>query len=308
MISNRKNAKRIRIYSLLVTIITLSFLSTTGFAEGSMQQFQREFLLGGNLRGTILLVGWSKDAADVEKLFDIVVAKANESYARLDYQNTAGDVAQLSASAGQGPKKVSDDVFAAFEAAQKVSDWTGGLFDIAYGGEGGWRDIKLNKGASTVELAKSGMKIRFDQIMSGFLAEYIARLIYTANMQNAIVKVGNVFRGLGSGLNGPWKIQVQDDSGTFAHHALNLTVANTGVATVSASQFRASPPIDPRSKQPVSAPCRGVVALSNDAALAEGLAYAVFIAGPAEGQKILSKFAKGLIVDSAGKFIRTAGF
>lgn len=291
-----------------IALVIVSLLAGPALAQGGIQQYQRNFSIGGRLPATILLVGWTKDSADIQKLFDIVTAKANETYARLDWQNSSSDVAQLVARAGQGGAQVPDDVVAAFEAALKVSGWTGGAFDIAYAGEGSYKDIKISRGSSSVELKKSGMQIRFDPIINGFMAELIARHIYAANMQNAIVKVGNVFRGLGQGLHGPWKIQVQDDAGTFARHALDLTVANTGIATVSASQYRAMPHIDPRSKQQIATPCRGVVALMNDAAQADGLANAVFVLGPEEGLKLLSKYAKGLIVDNEGKFIRSPGF
>jgi thiamine biosynthesis lipoprotein ApbE len=101
---------------------------------------------------------------------------------------------------------------------------------------------------------------------------------------------------------------MQDDEGTFALHALNLSIANTGVAAISRSQFRASPPIDPRTKMKIEPTCKGVVVLMDDAALAQGLAGAAFVLGPVEGMKLIEKHGKGVIVDNAGKFLRTPGF
>lgn len=305
MTSSRSRWRKSGISSLSITLaLALIVLPAIAHAQGGIRQFSRQTTVGGRHSVQILIVGMERDAASIERLLDLAVAKASEVTANLDPNNPSGELAQLMA---KGSMQVSEEVAFAFEEALQVAGWTGGRFDIAFG-DGSYRDIKISKGSRTVELKRPGMQLKFDYIISGVLAELMARLISASGMQNAIVKAGNVFRGLGQGMGGPWKIQVQDDAGTFARHALNLTVLNTGIATVSASQFRGQPPIDPRSGQAIAPPCRGVVALMNDAAAADGIAYAAFISGPGEGQKLLSKYAKGLLVDPDGKFIRTPGF
>lgn len=300
-----------RLLAPLLTVATLLSLTPAGAqAEDGIKVFQRQLMIGGRIPSVILVVGWQKDAPDVEKLMDIVSSRATESFMRLDWQNPASDVARINASAGQDPVKVSEDVAHAFEEAKTISNWTGGAFDITASGAGSWKDIKVDLGASTVELKRSGMQARFDPLVEGFLAEYLIRMISGANMHNAMVKVGSVFRGVGQGLAGPWKIQVQDDEGTFAHHALNLVVSNAGIATVSANQFRGQPLIDPRSKQAINPPCKGTTIVMKNATQAQGVAMAVFVLGPEKGYEMLVKLgnARGLIVDGNGKFIRTPGF
>lgn len=308
----KRGVKRPGIYkrAALTTLALLASacLPLTSLAQGGIERYTRQFTIGGRLPGAILLVGWSKDAKDIQKLLDLVIARANESFGRLDWRNRTSEVARLNASAGKGAFRVSGDVLAAFQAAQKVSRLTGGAFDIAYSGPGNYRNIKLK--SSAVEFNKPGMRVSFDPIMEGFLADLILRYIYASNMRNAIVKVGNVFRGMGQDLRGPWKIQVRDNEGTYAHHALNLTIGNTGVATISAGQFRSQPLIDPRSKKAVSPSLRGATIVMKEAALAQGMAHAIFVLGPNKGMAMLKKSgqAKGLIVDNAGKFIRSPGF
>ncbi len=314
MISDRKNAKRawknkIVLFCAAFTISSLLAQASVHATDG-IKLYQRQATIGGRVPAVMLIVGWQKDSNDIEKLMDIVSSKATETFTKLDWQNPSSDISKLNQSAGQGPIKVSDDVAHAIAEAMKISAWTNGAFDITYAGSGSWRDIKVNEGNASVELKKSGMQLRFDNMMEGFLADLMIRYINTANMKNAMVKVGSVFRGMGQSIMGPWKIQVQDDEGTFAHHALNLTVRNAGIAAVSASQYREKPLIDPRSKSTISPPCRGTTIVMKDAAHAQGVAHAVFVLGPKKGYEMLTKMGKaaGLIVDSAGKFIRTPGF
>lgn len=314
MICVKRGSKKHRSYKRAaisgMTLLALSCLSLTSLAQGGVERFTRQFTIGGRLPGAILLVGWSKDAKDIHKLLDLVIARANESYSRLDWRNRSSEVARLNSHAGKGRLKVSGDVLAAFQAAQKASRLTDGAFDIAYAGSGSYRNIKVKDKGSTVELKKAGMRVSFDPIMEGFLADLILRYIYGSNMRNTIVKVGNVFRGMGQDLRGPWKIQVQDNEGTYAHHALNVTIGNTGMATISAGQFRSQPLIDPRSKKAISPTLRGTTIVMNEAALAQGMAHAIFVLGPDQGLALLKKSgqAKGLIVDQTGKFIRSPGF
>jgi thiamine biosynthesis lipoprotein len=264
--------------------------------------------MAGRSPAVILIVGWQKDEASVNRLMDAVSQRAAETFARLDWMNPASDVSRINASAGTSAVRVSSDVAEAFKEAKKISGWTKGAFDITYAGAGSYKDIKV--GGNSVELKKSGMQARFDPLMNGFLAEYMIRLIHTAGMQNAMVKVGNVFRGMGSGVSGPWKIQVQDDEGTYAHHALNLVVSNAGIATSSASQYRGTPLIDPKSKKAIAPTSKGNTIVMKNAAEAQGVSYAVFVLGPKKGYEMITKLgnARGLIVDNAGKFIRTPGF
>lgn len=304
-ITNNRAGER-RTTKWLPLLGALLFAAKIASAQGGIEQYQHRAMIGGRLPVTILLVGYSKDKADINKLFNIVSSKANEIYANLDWQNPSGDVGKLNTKAGTGPVTVSDDTLAAFEVAEKLSKWSGGAFDITYAGEGDWHDAKL--AGDSVELKKSGMQVRFDQMINGFIAETISRLIYAAGMQNVMVKVGSVFRGIGQNTTGPWKIEIQDNEGTFAHHALNLTVANTGVAAVSAGDFRTAKLIDPRSKKEIAPPCRGSVVVMSDAAEADGISHAVFVMGPVAGMELLTKIGKGLIVDNNGKFARSPGF
>lgn len=275
----------------VAALLLASLLPSAAFSQGSVRQYSRQATVGGRLPASIILVGYSKDAQDIEKLFDVVISRANEVYSKLDSSNPDSEASKIAAG---GQVATSPEVTAAFDAIRKVCDWTNGAFEVVASG-GSCRDIKVGK--DSVSFKGAGGRFDLSPILNGFMAEMMSRLILASGMQNAIVKVGNVFRGYGQGLGGPWKIQVQDDAGTFARHALNLTVINTGIATVSASQYRGT-----------ASNCRGVVAVMNDAALAEGVAYAAFLLGPDAGFKLLSKVSRGLVVDGNGKFMRTPGF
>jgi thiamine biosynthesis lipoprotein ApbE len=303
--------RRSRFRLLASGFCLLSFLivaSTATPQEAAPQQFQQNFSIRGRINGTIIVLGWPADAANIQKLADMVIAEAQKTYDALDASNPSSEVARINAAAGTGKQKASWQVVDAYKAAKKVAEWSRGAFDVVVVG-GDYKSIGIDDKENTVELKKSGMETRFDPIMEGILADYMITLINQANMRNAMVRAGNVFRGSGMSTHGPWAIQVQEDSASYARHALNITVSDKGVATISATDFRSKPLIDYRSKTAVAPPEKGATIMMGEAALAQGVAYAVFVVGPKDGMDLLAKAgARGLIVDLQGKFLRTAGF
>lgn len=291
--------------AFLTIVFIFAFSIDSADAQG-VTQFQRRATIGGKIPVYILMLGWSKDSRAIEKVFDILIARANDSYLRLDWQNTSSEVAKVNAAAGAGAVGVSPEVASAFKVATKIAEWTGGAFDVTYAGSGSWRDVKVS--GDSVELQKQGMNVRFDGMMEGYLADLIVFYIKSSGMTNAMVKVGDVFRGIGSSLHGPWKVQIEEATGIFAHHAISLTVENTAVAAASVDSLRGLNLIDPRSKGQKSPSCKGAVVVMKEAADAQGLAHAVFVLGPDEGMKLMTKMSKGMIIDNNGKFLRTPGF
>lgn len=292
---------------LILLIAPVCLAQSSSQSQDAVQIFQREMNVGP-FRSAILMLGYSRDKADVDKLFDVLVQKANESYSNIDAQNPSGDVGKIIAAAGKDAVQVSPETVSAFEVALKVSKWSEGAFDITSGEVGDWRDIKVSKSSSTVKLSKAGMTVNLQNIAEGHVAEILIRLIKLANMNHALVKVGSTFRGMGQSINGPWKIEVMDNEGSFAHRAINLTVQDTGIATASAATYRINKLVDPRTKKQVEPKCRGIVVVAPDTATAQALANAAFVMGPQDGMKLISSYGKGLIVDLSGNFLRSQGF
>ncbi|MBI4126252.1 MAG: FAD:protein FMN transferase [Deltaproteobacteria bacterium] len=247
----------------VLMIMMVLLLSCSVRADEAIREFVREFSVDGS-SAAIILLGFERDAADVEKLIGLAV----------DYAKN------LSSELRGGGK--SDNVKAIGNAAKRVSTWTSGAY-------------------AATDIAS---------LQDGFLADAILRYLYAGGMKNILVRINASFRGIGQSRQGPWTVQVQDEEGTFAHHALNLTVQNTGVATVTAGQYRGKTLIDPRTKQPVTLRAKGVVVVSREAALAQGVAQAIFLMGPQEGMTLFQKLPdiKGMIVDAEGNFLRSPGF
>lgn len=286
--------RKLRIIAAL--IICAALFAGTAHASGT-KQYSHRVSVGGK-SGAVLIVGWSKDEANIQKLVNLVSQHANEAY-----RSILGDLNRLSSS--EGSMQVSWQTAECLAKGIQVSKWTKVDILSASGSSGSYKDISVNEKKRTVNVKKTGLRFKADSIMSGYLADLMIRYIHSSGMQNALVKVGNVFRGVGHSMHGPWKIQVQEDSSTYARHALNLTVSNVAIATISSTQLPGKSIYNPRAKHNVATQCKGATIVMSEGAQAEGVAYAIMIAGPGDGMKIMEKSgANGLIVDKSGKFLR----
>ncbi len=276
-------------------------LIAAGAHADAPKQYQHSIIVGGRFSGAVLIVGWARDESKIAKLVDLVTQHADEAY-----RTISSDVARLNGSSSQAPASVGWQTAECVANARRVAEWTKVDILAAPGSSGGYKDVKVDVEKRTIEFKKAGVRINIDPVINGYLADVLIRYIHASGMQNAMVKVGNVFRGVGVSLHGPWKIQVQEDSTTYARHALNLTVSDTAIATISSTQLPGRQVYDPRSGKNIATQCKGATIVMSEAALAEGVAYAVMIAGPKDGMKILERVgkARGLIVDKSGKFLR----
>lgn len=280
------------------------------YAQEKQEHFSRTFYAGTS-PAAIIIVGSSSERHIIEPLLDRAIGQTVDAFNQLHWQNPAGEVAKINAASGDAIP-VQPTTLAIFKAAARAAEWTGGAFDITFASPvGDYTAIKINDRNETIKLKKKGMQVRFDYILDGFLADLAIRTIHEGGRSHAMVKIGNVFRTLGSSAYGPWKIQIhQHESQTHAYRAMNLVVANTGAATISGLEFQKTPLLDPRTKQSVTICCRGVSIVSSEAALAQGLAYGIYVLGEQQGIALLNSLnkAQGIIVDSNGNLLRSTGF
>ena len=285
--------------------IAAAFLMMILFAQkgygSEVKQYQHAVTIGGNISGTVIIVGLVSDDSKIQQLINYVVDMANEA-------NNAvkSDIGKLNSAEPGTSIQVSWQTAELLSKGKKISEWTSTDILSAENSTGSHKDISVDEKGRSVSIKKAGIKINPSPIISGYLADILIRYINSAGMQNAMVRVGNVFRGMGSGTHSPWKIQVQEDSSTYAKHALNIIISDSGAATVSSTQFPGQTIFDADSGKNIPVKCKGSTIIMSEAVYADGVAYSMMILGPEKGIKTLAdmKSARGLIVDKAGKFIR----
>lgn len=288
-----------RFFPLLISVI-LAVTASSAYAANAPQEYRHPVEIGGALRGTIIIVGWKRDTAEIKKLVNLVRQRGDEAYRII-----ARDIRRLKSAAPKTPVAVGWQTAECLSKGRLIAEWTDVDVLVRRDSAGGSADLRINPGARTVTLERSGLRLSTRAVLEGYLVDLLLRYINAAGMKNVLVNVGTVFRGLGESLHGPWKVQVQEDSTTYAKHSFDISASNVGIATLSATAYPGGEIYDPRKRRMIRLDAKGATVIMNEAALAAGMAHAVMIAGPRDGMKLLERgSAHGLIVDASGSFLR----
>ena len=125
----------------------------------------------------------------------------------------------LNARAGHGPFRASRDLYAATEAALRMAEKTGGAFDptvlpvIRRGPEAlplvGWRKVRLDPKARTIELPEKGMALDFGGIGKGWALDLAARIMTARGATRVFMNFGGQILAIGSPEGGgDWSVVV----------------------------------------------------------------------------------------------------
>lgn len=242
--------------------------------------------------------------------------------------------------AGQTPVKVPKELFKVIAAAVKVSELSGGAFDVTWASMRGLWDFRighekvprpeevkarlglvdykavvLDPAESTVFLKRKGMAIGLGGIAKGYAVDKAMELVLKSGVTNAIIKAGGDMRVQGSGNGGAgWEVGIQDprDRGRLM---ARLTLSNVSISTSGDyERFFVKDGVlyhhimDPRTGYPAKE-SRSVTVIGPDTMTTDALSTAIFVLGPQKGLELAKKLAgiEVLIVDSSGAVSSSGG-
>lgn len=238
--------------------------------------------------------------------------------AQLSLYRPTSEVSRLNAKAAREPVRVTPDLFRLFRQAQRLSDETGGAFDITVaplvrcwgfmGGTGktpapetlaearsvvGMNLIKLNEKDFTVQFTREGMMLDFGAIGKGYAVERAADLLREAGVTSALVNGGtSTVYALGKPPGAEcWKVALEfpaNDTGDASREHLATVSLRDEAMSVSAvwgKSFQSGGKVlghvlDPRSGEPTSRAMLAAVALPS-AMETDALSTALLIEGEA---------------------------
>ena len=208
------------------------------------------------------------EIADVERLADP---------ARAD-----GGLAALNAAAGKGPLTVDSRLLTLLGRASDFCFWSEGAHGpVRVEQPAGLTDcsrLRLDRQKCTAELAE-GSRLDLRGFAEGFAVDRAVEILKQAGGGNGLVRIGTVQRGFGAGPAGKgWAVELPQLPG-LEEPAGQIYLQNRAVVMASSSDLYVN--------QRTGKPPQGVlltVAVTEQAADAQGLAASLFITGPREGQ------------------------
>ncbi len=300
-------------------------------AEGATVKSVRE-KMGSRFEITVV----HPDRARAERAIETAYAEIDRIEGMISSWREGSETSAVNESAGIRPVAVSAELFNLIRRALKVSELTGGAFDITFAGVGrlwdfkaatphlpdpeeirraiarvDYRKIVLDESAHTVFLSEPGMRIGFGAIGKGYAANRAALVLKESGIENATVNAGGDLLGFGWREDGQeWAIGIAHPRNRD-HVFARLRIRDQAVVTSGDYESfliidgkRYGHILDPKTGYPVDH-LQSVTIICPDAELADALATATFVLGPVEGLKLVNslKGVEALVVDRDGKLI-----
>lgn len=258
---------------------------------------------------------------------DSALAAARAAFARVGQIDAAAsdwrpdsELSRLCAQAGRGPVRISDDLYALLEAAQRISQASDGAFDVTIGPlvalwrearrTGrlpdeqriadarrlvGWRNVRLDPAARTAELLMPGMKLDLGGIAKGYAGDCAIAVLKQHGMASAMCEAGGdvVVSAAPPGRDG-WNVQTMGRTGRDDGPV--VTISNCAIAmSGDTEQFvvmdgrRYSHVVDPRTGVGLTGRVMTVI-IAPDGATADALATAASVLDERAAQRMVAAF------------------
>lgn len=234
------------------------------------------------------------------------------------------------------PFPLSTDTYAVFDLALRISEETGGKFDITVGpvvnayGFGptldidlpsydelnamrayvGYRHLRLEPGDRTITKDHVDVYCDLSAIAKGYAVDQIAALLEERDFKNYFVEIGGEVRAKGGNDKGNpnWKVGIEKPVPTIRTLHSQLDLLNASLATSGnyrnfseVDGVRISHTLDPDSLKPVNDRLRSVSVLHDNCAEADAYATALMVMGADAAQAFAEKHDLAVMLLVAGE-------
>jgi len=327
------------VFVALVPIVLVSIFHENFAGESAVIKVDN-FLLGTLVEIQV----WAEQLGDsglrlaTQQAFDEILKVENEMSL-----NVGGSVVQkINESAGQDQVTAPASLVSVLDSARRVSELSGGAFDVTIGAvyrlwdfasEDGARPpapgaiaenlqnvdytrVEFSATSGTVRLPAKGMRLDLGGLAKGYAIDAAVRALKDAGAQNFIVNAGGDMFISGRRLNGErWRIGVRHPR---RPGELMCTLFLTDCAVVTSGDYERRFEyngnlyhhiLDPKTGYPATA-CQSATVVAKEATVADALATAVFVMGPKRGLQLVDRLTgvEALIVDADGMHWHSKGF
>jgi FAD:protein FMN transferase len=270
----------------------------------------------------------------------------DESFAELDriagalnFYSDKSELSSINRMAGKRPVKVSAETAAIIDKSVYVSAMTDGAFDVTVGplvklwdmGKKvvpdkksidwkrklvGYKNITVDKAASTVFIKKQGASIDLGGIVKGYAADKVAEVLKRNGIKAGIVTVGGEVRAFGKRPDDkPWIVGIRNPRQKGPSDEIIATVEISDKAMSTSGDYnkffekdgrRYHHLLDPKTGYP-SLNCGSTTVIADDAATSDGFSK-LFVLGPEKGLKVAKRLGFDVIfIDCNGKVSMSDG-
>ncbi len=270
----------------------------------------------------------------------------NDSYDELDrlarllnFYSDSSEISMINKAAGVKPVKVSKDTIDILEKSVYTSEMTEGAFDVTVGPLVklwdlkkkiipakkeieerqrivGYKNIVIDRKASTVFLKKKGVQVDLGGIIKGYAVDQVVRVLHQDGISSGVISVGGEIRTLGKKPDGSlWTVGIQNPREKSPDDKIIATIDLSEKALSTSGDYiryfekngvRYHHLLDPKTGYP-SRQCGSATIIANDNTTTDGFSK-LFILGPEKGLAVAKRVGFDvLFIDCKGKVVMSDG-
>lgn len=311
---------------LVVVVVTACGPATTA-PKANAQLVERSRVSMGS---AVNLSAFAADEPAAVAAFEKVFAEFDRLDALMSVWKEGSDVLRINGAAGKHAVAVSPETREVLHAAQEVSEWTEGKFDVTFGALSGlwkfdhdidgqipdrseitsrlplidYRALQVDDRAGTAALARAGMKVHLGGVGKGYAIDRAVGILREAGQTDFMIQSGGDLFISGRRGDRPWRVGIQDPRG--APNTLFAAIEITDAAFSTSGDYerffvrdgrRYHHILDPDTGEPAMA-TRSVTIMAKTATMSDGLSTGVFIMGADKGMALIERLedVEGVIV------------
>ena len=271
----------------------------------------------------IKVVGTDLGDAARSRIDDAITSQLDNVNEKMSTYQADSELSRFNRHKATEPFPFSEDVIAVLAEARRVSEASGGAFDITVGplvdawGFGpskpdsiptesqltdlrqsvGWENIGLDQTASTAHKRHSATQADLSAIAKGYAVDRVSEALTTLGYENYMVEVGGEVRTAGHSASGnPWRIAVERPAAGSAGPQRIVWLNDGAMATsgdyrnfIERDGRRYSHTIDPRTARPVKHRLASVSVIHDSCMTADAYATALMVMGEDEAFRFASE-------------------
>ena len=320
----------------LLLSLTIISLFVTG-CQTSPVLIKRSQMLMGTLA---FVTAVAPDKAVAQKAASDGLAEIKRLEKLLSTWIPASELSRVNAAAGRHSVKVSPETIEILARSLQMADLTEGTFNIVVGpAVEAWNvsqegrvpsqeeldalrplldlsDMKLDHDASTVYLARAGMRIDVGGIGKGYAADRAAVVMAASGATAGVVAISGDIETFGRMPDGQrFVFGIQHPRKEQGELLARIELENEAVSTAGDYQrfievdgVRYHHILDPKTLQP-SRLAQSVTVIAKEGVVADGLDTGIFVMGPKKGMELIETLlgVEGVIVDRDGQVLISSG-
>ncbi|MCX5770662.1 MAG: FAD:protein FMN transferase [Candidatus Hydrogenedentes bacterium] len=304
-------------------------IAVAGFlllAACSREPAFQERVFTGETQGTtytVRVVAPQITSDDAQKADDAILTTLDLIDRLMSTYRPDSQISLFNKSLSTDPFPVAPELVEVLEAARRVSDMSGGAFDVTvaplvrawgFGPDGlpeppppdelarlrdlvGYRGLEIDRAQNTLRKTRPEITVDLNGIAQGYTVDKLALALDALQFENYMIEIGGEVKAHGHNARGvPWQIGVERPVAGVREIQLVLPISNTSVSTSGdyrkyreTGGVRISHTIDPHTGKPIEHKLASVTVVNPSCTLADGFCTAIMVLGPEEGYQFAVK-------------------